>query len=74
MCFVNGREQRLHLDSSAISVGAGNMNSVLFAERREEGYLLRLHERRTRCLSFADGDFSVGKIPCEITFFEYIQH
>lgn len=70
LCLVNASGERLHLDSAAVSMGAGSMNSVLFAERRESGFTLSLKEDRTRCLSFADGEFTVSRMPCEILFLE----
>ena len=70
LCLVNASGERLHLDSAAVSMGAGSMNSVLFAERRDNGFALSLHADRTRCLGFADGEFTVGHTPCEVFFLE----
>ena len=74
LCLVNAAGGRLHLDSFAVSTGAGSVNSVLFAERRENGFALSLHADRTRCLSFADGEFTVGQTPCEVIALEMLQN
>ncbi len=72
--LVNAAGERLHLDSMAVSTGAGSVNSVLFAERRDNGFALSLHADRTRCLGFADGEFTVGHTPCEVFFLEMPQN
>lgn len=74
LCLVNAAGGRLHLDSFSVSTGAGSVNSVLFAERRENGFALSLHADRTRCLSFADGEFTVGQTPCEVIVLEMLQN
>lgn len=74
LCLMNAAGGRLHLDSFSVSTGAGSVNSVLFAERRENGFAFSLHADRTRCLSFADGEFTVGQTPCEVIVLEMLQN
>lgn len=61
-----GTTGRLHLDSDAVCVGPGSTNTLCFIQYSGAGYTVCLQENRTRWLSFSDGKFSTGAIPCEL--------
>ena len=73
LSLVDATGRRLHLDSDAVRVGRGWVNTVLFVQHNGGAYSLCLQDDRTRWLSFSDGRFSTSGTPWELCFLELEQ-
>ncbi len=62
----------LHLDSCAISIARGNVNTALNFTQEENAWTVNLLTDPDRYLTYEDGIFGVGELSAEIYLFFYV--